>query len=284
MSSDLFFYTSSDDKEEFNSELAMFTEVCQAAYEASKPKVQRTQVERDRYGAHDRLVMAYFYEHPQYDKATFRERFRMSRKLFTKIVREVTDASHFFQQRDYCTGQRGISSLMKCTFVIRQMAYRFVHDSLDEYLQMGATTARKSLQIFCKVVMNLYGEEFLRKPTYTDMEKLYSYHDEKHEFSEISRVDCERKIGVYDEYVSRCEKGVVNNKERMICRSLSEKVMRVEHENDHIIHRKLRRSVTEKKIRVEDELSSDEFRRTVEDFIARQQRSLRNEELPACLP
>nr|GEX65549.1 hypothetical protein [Tanacetum cinerariifolium] len=120
----------------------MFTEACQAAYEASKPKVQRTPVEKDRYGAHDRLVMAYFSEHPHYDEATFRERFRMSRRLFTKIVREVTDASHFFQQRDDCTRQRGISSLMKCTFAIRQLTYGSVPDSLDEYLQMGATTAR----------------------------------------------------------------------------------------------------------------------------------------------
>ncbi|GJR76394.1 ALP1-like protein [Tanacetum coccineum] len=135
MSSDLFFYTSSDDEDEVNSELAMFTEACQAAYEASKPKVHRTSVQRDRYGAHDRLVMAYFSEHPQYDEATFRERFRMSRRLFTKIVREVTDASRFFQQRDDCAGHRGISALMKCTSAIRQLAYGCVHDSLDEYLQ-----------------------------------------------------------------------------------------------------------------------------------------------------
>ncbi|GJZ36349.1 ALP1-like protein [Tanacetum coccineum] len=113
---DLFFYTSSDDEDEVNSELAIFTEACQAAYEASKPKVQQTPVERDRYGAHDRLVMAYFSEHPQFDEATFREGFRMSRRLFTKIVRE-------------------------CTSAIRQMAYGSVPDSLDEYLQMGAITA-----------------------------------------------------------------------------------------------------------------------------------------------
>ncbi|GJW60834.1 ALP1-like protein [Tanacetum coccineum] len=138
----------------------MFTEACQAAYEASKPKVQRTPVERDRYGAHDRLVMAYFSEHPQYDEATFRDRFRMSRRLFTKIVREVTDASHFFQQTDDCTGHRGISSLMKCTSAICQLAYVSASDSLDEYLQI----------------------EFLRKPTYTDMEKLYARHDENHRF------------------------------------------------------------------------------------------------------
>ncbi|GKB84661.1 hypothetical protein Tco_0956933 [Tanacetum coccineum] len=120
--------------DEVNSELAAFTEACQAVYDASNPKVHRTRVERDHYGAHDRLVMAYFSENPQYDEATFRD--------------------------------------------LRQLAYGCVPDSLDEYLQMGATTARDSLRIFCKVIMNLYGEEILRKPTYTDMEKLYAYHDE----------------------------------------------------------------------------------------------------------
>ncbi|GJY51977.1 hypothetical protein Tco_0442824 [Tanacetum coccineum] len=134
MSSNLFFDTSLDDEDEVNNELAMFTEACQAAYEASKLKVYRTTVERDRYGAHDRLVMAYFSEQPHYDEATFRD------------------------------------NVMKCTSVIRQLAYGCVLDSLDEYLQMGTTTSRDSLRIFCKVIMNLYGEEFLRKPTYADIE------------------------------------------------------------------------------------------------------------------
>ncbi|GJS14262.1 ALP1-like protein [Tanacetum coccineum] len=202
MYSDLFFDTSSDDEDEVNSELAMFTEACQAAYEASKPKVHRTTVEKDRYGAHDRLVMAYFSEQPQYDEATFRERFRMSRRLFTKIVREVTDASQFFQEIYDCRGQHSISALMKCTSAIRQMAYGAVPDSLDEYLQMGATTARDSLQIFCKVIMNLYGEEFLRKPTYIDIEKLYAYHNEKHGFPEIVKAESERDhYGAHDHLV-----------------------------------------------------------------------------------
>ncbi|GJZ96348.1 hypothetical protein Tco_0668682 [Tanacetum coccineum] len=150
MSSDLFFYTSSDDEDEVNSELAVFAEACQAAYEASKPKIHRTPVERDHYGAHDRLVMAYFSENPQYNEKTFRERFRMSRRLFTKFIREVTDASQFFQERYDCAGQRSISALMKCTYAVRQLAYGCVPDSLDKYLQMGATTAYDSLRIFCK--------------------------------------------------------------------------------------------------------------------------------------
>ncbi|GJX53662.1 ALP1-like protein [Tanacetum coccineum] len=60
---------------------------------------------------------------------------------------------------------------MKCTSAIPQMAYGAVPDAPDKYLQMGATTARKCLQMFCKAIMELYGEEFLRKLTYTDMKK-----------------------------------------------------------------------------------------------------------------
>ncbi|GKA52468.1 F-box domain containing protein, partial [Tanacetum coccineum] len=67
--------TDSVDRDEVNSELAIFTEACQAAYEASKPKIQRTPVERDHYDAHNSLVAAYFSEHPRYDEAKFRLRF-----------------------------------------------------------------------------------------------------------------------------------------------------------------------------------------------------------------
>ncbi|GJY62016.1 VIER F-box protein 2 [Tanacetum coccineum] len=116
-------------------------QACQAAYEASKPKIQQTSVERDRYDAHDRLVDAYFFEHPRYDEPKLRQ--------------------------------------------------RVVPDALDEYLQMGTTTACESLRMFCKVIMNLYGEEFLRKPTYTDMEKFYARHDEKHGFPVmLGSIDC----------------------------------------------------------------------------------------------
>ncbi|GKD99713.1 hypothetical protein Tco_1387697 [Tanacetum coccineum] len=70
----------------------------------------------------------------------------------------------------------------ECTSAIRQMAYEAVPDARDEYLQMGATTARKCLRMFCKAIMELYGEEFMRNPTYTDIEKLYAHNEEKHGF------------------------------------------------------------------------------------------------------
>nr|GFA27915.1 protein ALP1-like [Tanacetum cinerariifolium] len=56
---------------------------------------------------------------------------------------------------------------------------------------MGATIARKSLQMFCKAIMELYGEDFLQKLTYKDIEKLYAYHDENHGFpGMLGSIDC----------------------------------------------------------------------------------------------
>nr|GEY39383.1 hypothetical protein [Tanacetum cinerariifolium] len=115
---------------------------CSAAIEASKPKRTQNQVERNRYEAHDRLMAAYFSEHPQYDETTFRTRFRMSRRLFTRLVQEISDHYPYFQVRPDFSGRIGICALVKCTFAIRQMAYDTVPDALDEYLQMGATTVR----------------------------------------------------------------------------------------------------------------------------------------------
>ncbi|GKE42859.1 ALP1-like protein, partial [Tanacetum coccineum] len=139
MSYELFFGSSLDDEDEVDSELTFFTEAYTSAIEASKQKRTRNQVERDHYGAHDHLVAAYFSEHPQYDEATFRTRFRMSRRLFMCLVQEISDHYPYFQVRRDC-----------------QMAYGTVPDALEKYLQMGATTARDNLVHFCYAVMELY--------------------------------------------------------------------------------------------------------------------------------
>ncbi|GKD99693.1 hypothetical protein Tco_1387677 [Tanacetum coccineum] len=93
MSYELFFGSPSDDEDEVNSELAFFTEACSSAIEASKPKRIRNQIERDRYGAHDRLVAAYFFNHPQYDEATFHTRknwhFRIGEVYFRNSLNGV---------------------------------------------------------------------------------------------------------------------------------------------------------------------------------------------------
>ena len=72
---------------------------------------------------------------------------------------------------------------MNGTSTIRQLTYDNVSDDLDKYLQMGAKTLCDSLEYLCKAIMDIYRDEFLWIPTYTNVEKLYAYHEEKHGFS-----------------------------------------------------------------------------------------------------
>ncbi|GKD90605.1 ALP1-like protein [Tanacetum coccineum] len=113
----------------------------------------------------------------------------MARPLFNQIVNAVTNHSAYFQSNPDCTGREDISPLIKCTFAIRQLAYGVNASFLDEYMQIRSS--RKALDSFCQAVMEIYGPEYLRKSTVTDVEKLYRHHEEKHGFLRmLGSLDC----------------------------------------------------------------------------------------------
>nr|GEZ14319.1 hypothetical protein [Tanacetum cinerariifolium] len=62
---------------------------------------------------------------------------------------------------------------------------------LDEYMQISGRASHMSLDHFCKAVMDIYGLVYLRKPTVTDIEKLYRRHKEKNGFpGMLESLDC----------------------------------------------------------------------------------------------
>ncbi|GJX77400.1 protein translocase subunit SecA2, chloroplastic isoform X1 [Tanacetum coccineum] len=196
INSECLFFDDTDDETEVNSLLSGFLIDAALVIQASTPtiqKYQRSYMPRDRYGAHDRLVLAYFAKKPFYNAYLFRKRFRMNRSLFTRIVRDLSANCPYFQEGCDAVGKAGISALVKCTSAIRQLAYAAVPDSLDEYLQIGEKTSRDCLMHFCNGVIELYGEEYLRRPTQTDVEKLYAFHENKHGFlGMIDSIDCKK--------------------------------------------------------------------------------------------
>ncbi|GJU69280.1 ALP1-like protein [Tanacetum coccineum] len=111
----------------------------------------------------------------------------MARPLFNQIVNVVSNHSAYFQSNPDCTRREGISPLIKCTSAIRQLAYDVNASFLDEYMQISERSSRKALDHFCQDVMEIYGPEYLRKPTVTDFEKLYRHHKEKHGFPGMLR-------------------------------------------------------------------------------------------------
>ncbi|GKA65533.1 serine/threonine-protein kinase STY17-like protein [Tanacetum coccineum] len=98
----------------------------------------------------------------------------MARPLFNRIVIAVINHDAYFHNNVDCTGRKGISTLIKCTSAIRQLAYGVNASFLDEYMQISERSSRMALDHFCEAVMDIYGPEYLRKPTVTDIEKKLS--------------------------------------------------------------------------------------------------------------
>nr|GEW87956.1 hypothetical protein [Tanacetum cinerariifolium] len=101
MNSENLFFDDTDDEAEVNSLVFNFLKDVALVIQASTPTIrknQRNHIVRDRYGAHYRLVKAYFAKEPFYNDYLFRKRFRMDRPLFTRIVRELSDNCLFFKK------------------------------------------------------------------------------------------------------------------------------------------------------------------------------------------
>ncbi|KAJ0777748.1 putative harbinger transposase-derived protein [Helianthus annuus] len=150
----------------------------------------RIRINRDRQ-AHEKLVNDYFSDEPLYNADIFRRRFRMSRRLFTRIANDLAGLDPFFTQRPDARNYEGFTTLQKCTAAIRQLAYGTVADALDEYLQMSARTTRECLYRFCHNVVKLYSKKYLRKPNAYDVQQLYQAHEARHGFpGMLGSIDC----------------------------------------------------------------------------------------------
>ncbi|CAN6859127.1 unnamed protein product [Brassica oleracea] len=114
----------------------------------------------------------YFSEDATYPSHMFWRRYQMNKPLFMCIVDRLSAEIPYFQQRRDATGRFGHSPLQKATAAIRMMAYGCPADAVDEYLRLGETTALLCLEHFVQGIINLFGDEYLRRPTPEDLQRL----------------------------------------------------------------------------------------------------------------
>jgi hypothetical protein len=129
-------------------------------------------IERDRETRLKMLKNDYFDDNAIYEQE-FERRFRMPKELFLKIVEAVQNENPYFVQKRDATGKLGLNPIQKCTAAIRVLAYGSSADSLDEYLRMAESTITEATEQFCKTVISIYGEVYLRKPNRQDVARLY---------------------------------------------------------------------------------------------------------------
>ncbi|XP_047942715.1 uncharacterized protein LOC125189484 [Salvia hispanica] len=136
-----------------------------AAAAVPRPIYRQRYINRDHAGADQRLMEDYFGDNtPRY---------------------------RCFTLRHDATGRPGLSTYQKCTVAIRQLAFAGPADMFDEYLQMGETTALKTLRQFCKSIKAIFKGEYLRKPTGEECQRLINMHGTVHHFpGMMGNIDC----------------------------------------------------------------------------------------------
>ena len=157
--------------------------------QTNKPK-KRAYIERDREQGHIHLWNDYFHENPTYPPVMFRRRFRMNKPLFLRIVDRLTTEVPYFQQRRNAHGRYGLSPLQKCTAAIRMLAYGQSGYTYDEYLRLGESTALLCLEHCTNGIVQLFGDEYLRRPTPEDLQRLLDIGEKRGFPGMIGSIDC----------------------------------------------------------------------------------------------
>ncbi|XP_052139678.1 uncharacterized protein LOC127758088 [Oryza glaberrima] len=150
----------------------------------------RRYINRDHEEDHNRLFAKYFGNNPLYADDQFRRRFRMRKHLFLHIVEALGVWSPYFQLRRDAFGKVGLSPLQKCTAAMRMLAYGTPADLMDESYRVAETTAIECLINFVQGVRLLFGQQYLRRPTQEDIQRLLQF-GEAHGFpGMLGSIDC----------------------------------------------------------------------------------------------
>jgi hypothetical protein len=136
------------------------------------------------------LFRDYFAENPIFPEKYFRRRFRMSSRLFKRIVKAVEEHGNYFVQRENAAGLRGFSSLQKITAALRQLAYGVPADYVDEYVRIGESTALESLRKFVRAICEVFGIEYLRAPNEDDTTRLLNIVEQCGFPGMLGSIDC----------------------------------------------------------------------------------------------
>jgi hypothetical protein len=122
------------------------TTVLNEANEAYMPqwrgsvKGRAANLDRNRENDHVQLYTGCFHPETTLYQNYFRHRFRMSRKLFGRIIEGVHFHDPYFRCKPDATGKLGFSSYQKCSAAIRMLAYGVAGDLVDEYMRMSEST------------------------------------------------------------------------------------------------------------------------------------------------
>ena len=96
----------------------------------------------------------------------------MSRPLFIRIMEGLQQQDTYFTQRVDATGLPGLGPLQKVCAAMWILAYGLPTDVVDEYIQIGESTARECLNHFCRAIIAYFSGCYLRTPNEADIARI----------------------------------------------------------------------------------------------------------------
>ncbi|XP_059668973.1 uncharacterized protein LOC132314078 [Cornus florida] len=132
----------------------------------------------------------YFGENCTYLLEYFHRQFRMRRELFLRILNDVKAYDDYFIQKRNATGRLGLFSIQKMTTAIRILTYGCAGDHCDKYIKIDKSTAIETRMTFCKAVIGVYREEYMRPPNEANIARLLQEREERGLPGMLGFVDC----------------------------------------------------------------------------------------------
>lgn len=114
----------------------------------------------------------------------------MRRQLFLRIVDRLGEYSPYFTQRVDALNRLGFSPLQKCTAALRLLAYGAAADTVDDWLKLARQTSSDCLERFCEGIIHCYGDEFCRRPTVADTQRLLAKAEARGFPGMLGSIDC----------------------------------------------------------------------------------------------
>ncbi|KAH0708695.1 hypothetical protein KY284_010122 [Solanum tuberosum] len=100
---------------------------------------------------------------------TQKARHRNDKEGHYSIVDAINDHDTYFEQCIDALGRFGLSTLQKIIAVFRMLAYDLPADATNEYVKIGESTTIESMKRFCRAIVEVFGEQYLRSPTPNDV-------------------------------------------------------------------------------------------------------------------
>lgn len=140
--------------------------------------------------AFQRINWDYFIPNCKYSEQDFERRFRLRRVAFNRINSAVKGKGIFVQRVDRF-GKPGIRPLQRVTAALQMLANGIAADALDEYLEMSEDSVLLSLKEFCKHIVQLFKNEYLRAPSRQHLRRIMCINKQRGFSGCIGPIDCQ---------------------------------------------------------------------------------------------